>query len=160
MIRRPPRSTQSRSSAASDVYKRQAFKYLFHSLRRAGGRGEVWRGYVDVDKVHEWRIKGASARLELGFDECLSVPGEGADRRVLGVERLDDHPPWSQPAAGPSADLCQKLVGALARAEIRERERRIGVDDADKGHARDMKTLGYHLGADKHLCLSRAERTE
>src|SRR5659263_521824 len=28
MIRRPPRSTQSRSSAASDVYKRQPFGYL------------------------------------------------------------------------------------------------------------------------------------
>src|SRR5680860_1539929 len=28
MIRRPPRSTQSRSSAASDVYKRQVFPYL------------------------------------------------------------------------------------------------------------------------------------
>src|SRR5450756_545107 len=27
MIRRPPRSTQSRSSAASDVYKRQAYSY-------------------------------------------------------------------------------------------------------------------------------------
>src|SRR5450756_3180567 len=27
MIRRPPRSTQSRSSAASDVYKRQAFEF-------------------------------------------------------------------------------------------------------------------------------------
>src|SRR5665809_70934 len=27
MIRRPPRSTQSRSSAASDVYKRQALVY-------------------------------------------------------------------------------------------------------------------------------------
>src|SRR5450756_3080151 len=27
MIRRPPRSTQSRSSAASDVYKRQAYGY-------------------------------------------------------------------------------------------------------------------------------------
>src|SRR5450756_3060939 len=27
MIRRPPRSTQSRSSAASDVYKRQAFPF-------------------------------------------------------------------------------------------------------------------------------------
>ena len=26
MLRRPPRSTQSRSSAASDVYKRQAFE--------------------------------------------------------------------------------------------------------------------------------------
>src|SRR5680860_1255733 len=30
MIRRPPRSTQSRSSAASDVYKRQS---AFHALR-------------------------------------------------------------------------------------------------------------------------------
>ena len=29
MIRRPPRSTQSRSSAASDVYKRQG-KYVLH----------------------------------------------------------------------------------------------------------------------------------
>src|SRR5428012_22117 len=27
MIRRPPRSTQSRSSAASDVYKRQAIQF-------------------------------------------------------------------------------------------------------------------------------------
>src|SRR5450756_1596640 len=32
MIRRPPRSTQSRSSAASDVYKRQL-----------GDIGELWR---------------------------------------------------------------------------------------------------------------------
>src|SRR5450756_1635853 len=34
MIRRPPRSTQSRSSAASDVYKRQVYLYeagFFHS---------------------------------------------------------------------------------------------------------------------------------
>src|SRR5680860_501803 len=29
MIRRPPRSTQSRSSAASDVYKRQLLQYMF-----------------------------------------------------------------------------------------------------------------------------------
>ena len=42
MIRRPPRSTQSRSSAASDVYKRQ------HPGRAAGGNwrepGEAGRG--------------------------------------------------------------------------------------------------------------------
>mgnify|MGYP002684379240 CR=1 FL=1 len=31
MIRRPPRSTQSRSSAASDVYKRQALNKAIHS---------------------------------------------------------------------------------------------------------------------------------
>ena len=32
MIRRPPRSTQSRSSAASDVYKRQDMGYLPEAL--------------------------------------------------------------------------------------------------------------------------------
>ena len=32
MIRRPPRSTQSRSSAASDVYKRQAFDAVCHDF--------------------------------------------------------------------------------------------------------------------------------
>src|SRR5680860_1675556 len=38
MIRRPPRSTQSRSSAASDVYKRQPpeeFERLVHAACRA-----------------------------------------------------------------------------------------------------------------------------
>src|SRR5450756_3188095 len=30
MIRRPPRSTQSRSSAASDVYKRQGYRPQFY----------------------------------------------------------------------------------------------------------------------------------
>ena len=41
MIRRPPRSTQSRSSAASDVYKRQAISNVRPNLevrsRRVGG---------------------------------------------------------------------------------------------------------------------------
>src|SRR5450756_1450445 len=32
MIRRPPRSTQSRSSAASDVYKRQVFTILINNI--------------------------------------------------------------------------------------------------------------------------------
>src|SRR5450756_2008650 len=35
MIRRPPRSTQSRSSAASDVYKRQALTRRGQRARRA-----------------------------------------------------------------------------------------------------------------------------
>src|SRR5665213_1434614 len=34
MIRRPPRSTQSRSSAASDVYKRQDYVYADNDARR------------------------------------------------------------------------------------------------------------------------------
>src|SRR5450756_965295 len=44
MIRRPPRSTQSRSSAASDVYKRQGAE---------GAEGHVYAGRIafDIDRV-------------------------------------------------------------------------------------------------------------
>src|SRR5450756_144569 len=40
MIRRPPRSTQSRSSAASDVYKRQvSYEHGLVALRESGEQG-------------------------------------------------------------------------------------------------------------------------
>ena len=35
MIGRPPRSTQSRSSSASDVYKRQSSKYVSYWIDKA-----------------------------------------------------------------------------------------------------------------------------
>ena len=55
MIRRPPRSTQSRSSAASDVYKRQSFeaaKYILERIKEEvpifkkeyGEDGIFWHG--------------------------------------------------------------------------------------------------------------------
>eukprot|EP00657_Telonema_sp_P-1_P003444 TRINITY_DN18291_c0_g1_i1.p1 TRINITY_DN18291_c0_g1~~TRINITY_DN18291_c0_g1_i1.p1 ORF type:complete len:518 (+),score=148.41 TRINITY_DN18291_c0_g1_i1:99-1652(+) len=42
MIRRPPRSTQSRSSAASDVYKRQLWKYMMIILFVSHWLACVW----------------------------------------------------------------------------------------------------------------------
>ena len=44
MIRRPPRSTQSRSSAASDVYKRQNIdsRYSVDEIKKAVTR--AWEG--------------------------------------------------------------------------------------------------------------------
>src|SRR5450756_3247238 len=49
MIRRPPRSTQSRSSAASDVYKRQRYGHPIATprpVKDAGLQGEPQRGGV------------------------------------------------------------------------------------------------------------------
>eukprot|EP00657_Telonema_sp_P-1_P008984 TRINITY_DN31744_c0_g1_i1.p1 TRINITY_DN31744_c0_g1~~TRINITY_DN31744_c0_g1_i1.p1 ORF type:complete len:106 (+),score=26.76 TRINITY_DN31744_c0_g1_i1:40-357(+) len=58
MIRRPPRSTQSRSSAASDVYKRQEevdyqwshFRLVHHS--RAHRKARDGRGVGAADSTH------------------------------------------------------------------------------------------------------------
>src|SRR5450756_3042165 len=56
MIRRPPRSTQSRSSAASDVYKRQLERRLQTIVFRKGltrtifqARQLITHGHVTID---------------------------------------------------------------------------------------------------------------
>ena len=49
MIRRPPRSTLDRSSAASDVYKRQVDE-------REGHAGEADRGVGGVQDLDELRV--------------------------------------------------------------------------------------------------------
>src|SRR5450756_3202672 len=58
MIRRPPRSTQSRSSAASDVYKRQV-------LVEAKGQGQVVLRYCSPEGsvLPEFNPNGATANI-------------------------------------------------------------------------------------------------
>src|SRR5450756_1767743 len=75
MIRRPPRSTQSRSSAASDVYKRQA---LEDGLAHAGYREQVQRLLHGTPVV-------------LRYEDRVAAPAGDLDRLVRGchiVEQL------------------------------------------------------------------------
>ena len=63
MIRRPPRSTQSRSSAASDVYKRQILSYKID--RSTDGstwtnvtttNGNAYLDTVSESRKYYWRV--------------------------------------------------------------------------------------------------------
>ena len=71
MIRRPPRSTQSRSSAASDVYKRQvtdntlvpqsAYELIEFSDKRIISVGEYKSGeWTQIVKYENGKIHGLS----------------------------------------------------------------------------------------------------
>src|SRR5450756_3056256 len=82
MIRRPPRSTQSRSSAASDVYKRQG---------RAG----------DPSALLEPARARAATRPASDGDVVAG------DRGADGTPALDD-----QPRAGPQHDVRTRLHAA------------------------------------------------
>src|SRR5450756_3121167 len=81
MIRRPPRSTQSRSSAASDVYKRQ-----FHDL--TGGykcfRRRVLET-IDLDAIgtagYGFQIEMTYRAHKLGF-KIVELPIIFVDRKV------------------------------------------------------------------------------
>src|SRR5450756_1279824 len=61
MIRRPPRSTQSRSSAASDVYKRQALK-----LAEMAASG-VNRDLAEVGVYERHGMIGERGKKEIGI---------------------------------------------------------------------------------------------
>src|SRR5450756_1996655 len=62
MIRRPPRSTQSRSSAASDVYKRQLHTGSVDRIS-PGIAESIGRGHAEGRRV-EPLVGGAGARSE------------------------------------------------------------------------------------------------
>ncbi len=64
MIRRPPRSTLDRSSAASDVYKRQEYDLA--------GLGEIGIGYKFKDRFSI----NMSARFQHSFTSLIENEGE------------------------------------------------------------------------------------
>src|SRR5450756_1524575 len=96
MIRRPPRSTQSRSSAASDVYKRQP-RNGYQIMQEVQERSEgVW-------SPSPGSVYPALSQLE---DEGLIRTEESEGRKAYAItdagrklleERGDDAPaPWEQ----------------------------------------------------------------
>src|SRR5450756_2375784 len=99
MIRRPPRSTQSRSSAASDVYKRQPREPPHGPLD-----GGLRAGQVDLDNLATGTVPGVG---QVDADEHVAVSGVVGCHRVVppgGVaeaepERVGGRPPDALPRA-------------------------------------------------------------
>ena len=97
MIRRPPRSTQSRSSAASDVYKRQEklelgsftdFDRLFDVLSLAADQAEEWEAQllpVD-DEIDEPDVYDIFGQDDEDYDEDL----DDEDDEDLDDEDFDE----------------------------------------------------------------------
>jgi len=104
MIRRPPRSTQSRSSAASDVYKRQVPDEVLDLLQQLAAEH-----YVTVefgvqsfsDRSLAWIGRGHDSRSTIdallrsrgrGFSRCaqviLGLPGETGEEKIAMARRL------------------------------------------------------------------------
>ena len=95
MIRRPPRSTLSSSSAASDVYKRQVQDIVFGmgtelrgaamevaSAIRSGGRSA---DLVLEDKKMKWVFKHAE---RLGAERLVMVMPEEWSERIVKIKHL------------------------------------------------------------------------
>src|SRR5680860_253428 len=76
MIRRPPRSTQSRSSAASDVYKRQV-----------DPNGDTTAFYNDIKRMNEEQRANWMAAYESENQELLANMPEGKELAIWKFNR-------------------------------------------------------------------------
>src|SRR5450756_3204239 len=99
MIRRPPRSTQSRSSAASDVYKRQVvavavviagaaaavavsyFMHIPHDIATGLYAGSLTNtpALAGAMEIAERLVPGSSGNVSAGFGICLLYTSDAAD---------------------------------------------------------------------------------
>ena len=82
MIRRPPRSTRVRSSAASDVYKRQVARYTLL----------IQRAMFDLDRPIEVLTNGtvsASAVVKPDVGFMLEQAAEDEDRSAIYCARIN-----------------------------------------------------------------------
>src|SRR5664280_3860993 len=87
MIRRPPRSTLSSSSAASDVYKRQVWEELaeIEELARAGAAVQVRGRYTVHPRFGpQINLRGLEAAAPGSYD-----PGDLLDGPAHGVEQME-----------------------------------------------------------------------
>src|SRR5680860_1139647 len=78
MIRRPPRSTQSRSSAASDVYKRQGLLTSTFSDSGWGSYG-LGAGVERCDLCGIVHVRGFDNGIAASWDFSGSLPGPAGD---------------------------------------------------------------------------------
>eukprot|EP00658_Telonema_sp_P-2_P060047 TRINITY_DN49081_c0_g1_i1.p1 TRINITY_DN49081_c0_g1~~TRINITY_DN49081_c0_g1_i1.p1 ORF type:complete len:429 (-),score=130.16 TRINITY_DN49081_c0_g1_i1:185-1471(-) len=90
MIRRPPRSTLSSSSAASDVYKRQHKTYATFAPVK-GKYTLIERSHDDDDDKAEGETKGAKAE-ELQYpDSKLAEPVQQLMRLIFDMDMMASH---------------------------------------------------------------------
>src|SRR5450756_3037018 len=98
MIRRPPRSTQSRASAASDVYKRQA-QHPGRVFTRAQLLQEVWGyDYFGGTRTVDVHVRRLRAKLGLEYDVLIGTV------RNVGYRFVPDAEPRAQGETDTLAD--------------------------------------------------------
>src|SRR5678809_85390 len=82
MIRRPPRSTLDRSSAASDVYKRQ-YQGRVVTTKEFGAFVEVFPGkdgLVHISELADFRVKRTEDVVKIGdmiWVKCIGIDDKG-----------------------------------------------------------------------------------
>ena len=84
MIRRPPRATRKESSAASDVYKRQATKAAKVNPGKAATLKKVEEGPIPYLSASLIAFRGSIVAVRISLTVVTSIPKIGTTRNNTG----------------------------------------------------------------------------
>ena len=102
--------------------------------------------------VREGREAELAAHFHFLFRVSIEVMLAGElDAGAVRGESLDDDFAFKLAASGTPGDLGDELEGALARAEIRDVQAEIRIQNPDQGDVGEMQSFGDHLRADKDV---------
>src|SRR5580693_10096229 len=107
--------------------------------------------------LERWKI-ATLAKFEL----LLKIAGEVVmprelDRRTKRCVGLNENLAGRFTAAGSARHLSEQLECPLARSEVRQMQREVGVDDADQGHVWKIQTFRDHLRSNENVDLARSK---
>ena len=125
---------------------------LGHRRRLRLGGGSVGEADGQLDEPTERRRPEPPPELQLGVVEGGGIVlGDGPDRRMVGLVRLDDREARPLAAAGPARGLGEELVRPLRGPLVGQIERDVGRHDADERDVRDVDALGDEAGPDEDV---------
>eukprot|EP00656_Telonema_subtile_P004698 TRINITY_DN1213_c0_g1_i4.p1 TRINITY_DN1213_c0_g1~~TRINITY_DN1213_c0_g1_i4.p1 ORF type:complete len:165 (+),score=23.64 TRINITY_DN1213_c0_g1_i4:79-573(+) len=163
MIRRPPRSTLSSSSAASDVYKRQV------STQSTGNKGkdpmststpprspthaEVLRMSAETAEKIDWLHQSHDSIKNIERSRTLDVHGAAAEGREEDMELVIECAPWRLDERDTvcTASLCElTMLAVRARAvDARSKSRSCSSRGSADRSERQSRDNGHDR---KHQC--------
>src|SRR5437899_56900 len=153
--------------ATSDSISRRERRGFLAGPCRTGS--PIFRTSTTFDRLDRLRLRRQEHEPSEGWISETPAPGQlglregevvvrrgGEYRVVLGEVRLKNAAAAGSTSARSSQDLREQLKGTLGRGEVRQVEHRVGVDDTDEGHPRQVEALRQHLRANDHLRITRA----
>src|SRR5678815_2865045 len=142
MIRRPPRSTLDRSSAASDVYKRQTWKCAVVNIPFGGAKGGV---ICDPHKLSKTELERITRRYTaelldyLGPERDVPAPDINTDEQIMAwiMDTYSMHVRHTSTASVTGKPI--DLGGSKGRHEATGRGCMIVCDEALKKFGRERQ---------------------
>eukprot|EP00658_Telonema_sp_P-2_P078872 TRINITY_DN748_c0_g1_i2.p2 TRINITY_DN748_c0_g1~~TRINITY_DN748_c0_g1_i2.p2 ORF type:complete len:309 (-),score=70.08 TRINITY_DN748_c0_g1_i2:378-1304(-) len=146
MIRRPPRSTLSSSSAASDVYKRQGFFYTTGSFK-----GSMTLGYKDVCNYGSC-FKVPSAKLRSNGRTDMFLAKYGPRNQLI----------WAKKAGGNGKDVGEAVALSNVRYPDDNAHRDVYVTGTTQGQAwfDSTKTVNALSSQTKSIFVTKYNSTD